>query len=406
MLVRSVLLVLFVFFSSHKWSDQLSSGQPYYCDSNAKIEEIKQMDIKRLLYSYTSNTIYLILADKIIYFRSPKITRKSNKDGLYGLVTSLAFYLPQQEIVGRKVLGHFYQVDDFDAETNKAKSQIVYEMYLDKQVNGSSKFTGKARKLKFDPIPGEREAADSQPQELHPFWQEVEPQNYEGCWANAVRYGSESIYLSSAYCNATSTPAGKMFLMWLRSFDPHQPVNISTFLISADNRLLISDQKINYQMYVKEIPGFQLNSFIMPPISFTEFLSCQTSVSEDREIKGWHYAANKFYVFLGRHYLIVDRQFVETGQDKPKQLQAYNLQFEDPGTRLEMLRSVWVKVFGPTTYLIPYHRYIFEIKLDKDNKVRPLSTIQQTSYIDYCAFNMLVVENNVYCFNGKPWRII
>ena len=396
---RAVLLVLIVIFFHQKWTSPHPLGQPYYCDTQEKIDEVSSLDLKRLVYSYTSDRIYLILADKIIFFRGPRMTQMADKEGNFNVLVSQAYYLPhtEQELPDRQPFGYFHNIGNYDASKHQIRSQSIYELYVDELANGSRPFSNKLRKLSFDQTPAERAKTDSPPEAIAAF---KPKRDYKDCWTNALLFDS-SVYLESSYCVATSVPPAKMFAMYLVAFKSTKLLNLGVLVISKENKVLISEQVIDYDVYLSGTGDPVLQSFSSGDMDFSEFLGCQKKIRHPREIKGVYYVANKFYIFFNRYYIIADKAFAETGRLAPKDsLQAYNFLFEDPDSRFEMANAKWLKTSGEVVYMAPYRQFIYRIELDQNNRVRPMSG-QQKSNVGFCPYSTLLIKDNLYCFQGK-----
>lgn len=404
MLSRSVLLVLIVFFSNQKWTNQQPANmEPYYCDSNESIEEVKDLNLQRLLYSYLTDQVYMILPDKIIYFRLPQMTGKNTENGKYNLVTYQAFRLMHEEPEPpKKVLGHFYRISNFDKENGLIQTQGVFEMYMETPVNGSGRYSDKVRRLNFDQVPGERGSSDLPTKQYVLF--AADKEYAVGCVVNVVSYDNR-IYFGNKYCNER-VPT-KKFLLILRSFDRSQPVNLTRLFVTSQSGLVITETTIDYEKYEQGQERFATAVFNMEPMPFTEFLGCHTKpTNAEREVKGLYYSANKFYIIFSRYYLIVNGEFMQTGNLTKRSLKAHNLRFEEKDTRFEILQTQWVKVLGDVSYLVPYRRFIFQIKLDERQQISELSQIKQKKAIDQCTHNTFLVQNYLYCFDGKRLKCL
>ena len=422
MLVRSVLLILLI--SHPKWSGQQNTedpddepafnSKPYECNTHAQIMEIEQLNLKRLAYSYMHNMLFLFLDDKVIHFSTPRMTKDSDEDGKYSLVVTPSYFIDRSEhpkdIFKGKMFGHLYRIGrEKTVGPKPVNTERVLELFLEEPKDPQSdrfEFKERATQIDMKGTPGALETDTVEPTLLEPFnWKK----EYVECWANAIRYGEtnflgeEYISLQFTYCNQTSFPPIKMFAMWLRSFDPAQLINVTTFLITADKpQVLMSDKRVNYTNYHAWNETYSVfNSFEVGPIPLTEYLSCQTTFSKVREIKGFWYYDKHFYAFFSRYYLIVEMN----AKEYPLTLKAHRLpiDFEEKGVNFEILRTKWIKVLGPKVYLAPHveSNTVYEIQtVSTDRQINKLKRMENPPRFD-CPGNTLLVEGNLYCFSGR-----
>ena len=382
---------------------------------------MEQVYVNRLTYSYIWKDVFFYFGgDRLIYFSEPIMTRKDDKEGNYGLIVGQPLFMEMgvwldertrfgtmwnaYHVIKHNTRGRGYDPDD----------EGVYDLFLNIWENGTRTLSPLLDSYDLDVTAGGLIFRDVlRPDLLANFNLKHE---YTECWVNLIITGYfagsnpneyDKLVIENTYCNETAYPPILQFLMWVRTFDPNLPVNISALFVTADSQVLITEKQINYQKYRQNSSDFEINSHEIGPIPLTEFLSCQTTINNIRQVKGIFYNKNTFYVIFARYYVMIDEARIKPGEIPAElNLKAHNLKFEQEyykaGGRYEMLHTLWVKVVDGQNYLIPdpQSKIIYQIHLMPDGRFNVLRKAKDPPNID-CAYNTLHVQNIMYCFEGR-----
>ena len=289
MLARSVLLVLIVILSNPQWTSQLApvTDAPFVCDTYEKKNSFDNLAM--MAYSYITNNLYLFLKNKhVIYFKAPKMMRKENRVAQYGLIVGQAFesktmfgVTPRDQ--SQHIIGHLYSLNDDTTDETKVTSMRFFNLYLNAIVHQNPHtLSSDLDEIQVDGTPGKMldDTVDNSWEFLNSF---KTKKQYLKCWINFIRFRKTKIVIDHTYCNETSYPPMRQFVMWLRSFNTSQPLDITTLFVTADKQILMSDKKIEYKWFGQNV-NFVRSSFEVGPIPLTEFMSCPTTIRDTREV--------------------------------------------------------------------------------------------------------------------------
>ena len=427
MLVRCVQFVLIVLFASPKsiaqpapkWDPkQLVFRNTFDCDSYSKIDDIERFDIKRLAYSYKLDMIFMFLDyDKVVYFKAPKLSGKGSSDGQYSLTVGTPFITQNAGFRGpfniNNLLGHVYLINE---KTNKRDNFTDYraiEIYTGPWEENGRPYNEEANEIDLDINPGR-----IKDENIHSHLKITDPIEMKSMYLNCIlvgiivgrrNAGIPQITLDHTYCNQTSYPSIKAFTMWLRTFDAKKPLKLTGMFITADNKVLISEKTFDYSEYLERADKevfHEINSFEVGPIPVIEFLSCQTTFSDPREVKGF------LFTEKGGPLAIFARYYVQLPTDDvdvdylPVSMKAYNLRYEREeveDVRFEIYRSVWVKTIGEEVYFVPHEASgkAYELHVnDATGLIEKLEEISDPPKIN-CSFSTLLIKRKLFCFEGK-----
>ena len=161
--------------------------------------------------------------------------------------------------------------------------------------------------------------------------------------------------------------------------------------------------EINYESYVvqKPNPGL-IEKKTQFKASLDELLSCHTRATNARQFKGIYFdrATEKFYVFINRFYLKLDRDLVSTFFMLTDLTYARHAQELEYGGLKEFAvfsdqMNSWVKNYPNKSYLMPSSA-IFEVEPAKTGK---LTVKSSQDPVVACQYNILVFEKRYsFCF--------
>ena len=209
----------------------------YACDTQAELDEIKELDLKRFLMN--KNDIYLILKSKIIFFKRPYLDNQS-------FVISQPFYQLNEEDANFKetIAGYLHNVTYVGEElTEDATNELYFDHFNQTKI-------GKVKLLKFEKVLGERNSEDDL-KIADLIAQNVKIDKFHSkCVLNAIFIG-QNIKVPLAYCPEDKKEFSKSFTHYLNSFNSKQvkkfDLSVCTFRIDAYNQILYSETILDYR---------------------------------------------------------------------------------------------------------------------------------------------------------------
>ena len=416
------ILILFVNLTYHQAKPE---QQPYYCDSESEIEQLK--DIRNF---YTHNgRVNLVLRNKTISFDYP----------FYDQIEGRQLFIRKQPFVEyhnesakyEKIYGHFEFIAaprfnrtyQFIKTNDSYASHLIAGRLIEDQhigmINNRVQYLLKYKGASFVTIHvstkndyfeltdynGQRKAifVDSindlgKLDSVKPFWAPTY-KPVRGHIKFSVSYLTKVTYdhpLNRGYINIFKENEENI-IMLIEMHDDHDTVDL-TF------------QRFDYRPFkpVHEHRDMLLN----------EFLTCLRPLKTPNDLKGIFYLKSYFFIIINNFYLQIDSDQLIANNfeiDDSEYQKAKRFKFENEATLrsidFEISATKWIKHYKNKVYFVMMNR-LFDIKFnEKDNSLlfieKNATFATETEIKEYffrgCLGQLLEVDEQCFCLDGKGY---
>lgn len=394
------LLISLTLLCMIRQADQAS--KPYFCDEK-DFNEIGDQHVKIHRFAIHRDVVYVVLEEKVIFFRSPRIHKIVTSSGhRFSYLSSLPFEVKNR--YKSKGIGKLVGIVINSTAGNEIRVEQIYSSKLDETPMTD------LRELKFDgPVPAVETGNSA-------FFQSKE--NYSDY---LVKFENRLTILAFQYVefeltvNLTDKQSGSSVQ---RQFSFPYDVEMAVFYAdnqSLDNTLLELDEQRNVHIKEFDIKMISKSLRSMPievSVPLVDLLNCHRRLTTFDQLKGLFYDERQqvTYLFANHFYTIIYEDLVKGSFFIDyKRLKAYDeneldYEFDNEERDRIVLENTgfvkWIKAERANAYLTTFDQ-VFRISVGSSNQIQ-LKQIEKP-LLPACLRQTLAVDGVLFCFHSTSY---